>query len=362
MSESHANRPDRPTPAASSALLAVEDLSVRFAVRGSAWRQPQFVKAVQEVSFELHTGETLAIVGESGSGKTTLARSLMGLVPRWQGRLTFDGTLVEDGDRAAWQGLRRHMQMMFQDPFGSLDPRWNVHDLIAEPLRLQGQRRGPALSQRVEQLLQQVGLPPEAASRYPHQFSGGQRQRIALARALAPSPRVIIADEPLSALDVSIQSQVMNLMRDLQREQSLAYLLISHDFAAVHHLADRIAVMYLGRVVESAPVDVLFASPAHPYTAALLASVPRVGQGKRQPGNSLRGEVPSPISPPSGCAFHPRCAHAQARCREDVPRRQVLSPGHEVACHFPLHRAVAPALTNDTSNTHAQVVGQGAPA
>ena len=337
-------------PEHASNLLQAHDVSVRFAVRGGAWRRAQHVHAVQRVSFELAAGETLAIVGESGSGKTTLARALMGLVPVHEGHFSFEGQRIDARQRSAFQALRREVQMVFQDPFGSLDPRWNVHDLIAEPLRLQGWAQGPALSERVHLLLTQVGLPPQAASRYPHQFSGGQRQRIAIARALAPQPRVIVADEPLSALDVSIQSQVMNLLRDLQQAHGLSYLLISHDFAAVHHLADRIAVMYLGRVVETAAVQALFSRPAHPYTAALLASVPRVGRGKRQPGQSLVGEVPSPISPPSGCTFHPRCPAAQPRCRAEAPAMQAVNDGGEdasrqVACHFPLvfHREGAAA-------------------
>ncbi|MEK0416159.1 MAG: hypothetical protein RI949_165 [Pseudomonadota bacterium] len=334
-------------PAPDTPLLQAHEVGVRFAVRGGLWRRPQFVHAVQQVSFELAAGETLAIVGESGSGKTTLARALMGLVPLHEGHFVFDGQRIAADQPAAWRDLRRQVQMVFQDPFGSLDPRWNVHDLIAEPLRLQGVSPGPALTDRVHELLRQVGLAPESASRYPHQFSGGQRQRIAIARALAPRPRVIVADEPLSALDVSIQSQVMNLLRELQRAHGLSYLLISHDFAAVHHLADRIAVMYLGRVVETASVGALFSQPAHPYTAALLASVPRVGRGKRQPGQSLAGEVPSPISPPSGCAFHPRCPAAQDRCRHEAPLvRAVPGEAHrQVACHFP--RVTLPVVAQD---------------
>ena len=340
-------------PTTEAPLLQAHDVGVRFAVRGSWWQPAQYVQAVRQVSFELAAGETLAVVGESGSGKTTLARALMGLVPVHEGHFVFAGQRIQADQPQAWRELRRQVQMVFQDPFGSLDPRWNVHDLIAEPLRLQGQTQGPALTARVQELLQQVGLPAEAASRYPHQFSGGQRQRIAIARALAPRPRVIVADEPLSALDVSIQSQVMNLMRELQRANDLSYLLISHDFAAVHHLADRIAVMYLGRVVETAKVDDLFNQPAHPYTAALLASVPRVGRGKRQPGKSLSGEVPSPISPPSGCAFHPRCPAAQARCRSEVPVAQsVNSQGHQVACHFPITQTITQTAMAEIGRAH----------
>ncbi len=326
----------------SELLLAVDKLSVRFAVR-SGWLRPKLqLQAVSEVSLTLQRGQTLAIVGESGSGKTTLARALVGLVQAWQGTVHFDGAPVPAGDRRALQALRREVQLIFQDPFGSLDPRLTVQDIIAEPMQIHRSHDPRQRGQRVQQLLAQVGLPPESAQRYPHQFSGGQRQRIAIARALAPQPRLIIADEPLSALDVSIQSQVMNLLSALQREHGLSYLLISHDFAAVHHLADRIAVMYLGRIVETAAVDELFSAPAHPYTAALLDSVPRVHRGrvgKRPPGRSLRGEMPSPIHPPGGCAFHPRCPQAQTLCAQVAPSPQARGEGRLVACHFPLTAA-----------------------
>ena len=326
----------------SELLLAVDNLSVRFAVR-SGWLRPKLqLQAVSEVSLTLQRGQTLAIVGESGSGKTTLARALVGLVQAWQGTVHFDGAPVPAGDRRALQALRREVQLIFQDPFGSLDPRLTVQDIIAEPMQIHRSHDARQRGQRVQQLLAQVGLPPESAQRYPHQFSGGQRQRIAIARALAPQPRLIIADEPLSALDVSIQSQVMNLLSALQREHGLSYLLISHDFAAVHHLADRIAVMYLGRIVETAAVDELFSAPAHPYTAALLDSVPRVHRGrvgKRPPGRSLRGEMPSPIHPPGGCAFHPRCPQAQTLCAQVAPSPQARGEGRLVACHFPLTAA-----------------------
>lgn len=317
-------------------LLCVDRLSVRFPVR-TGWLRPRaHVQAVSEVSLRLAPGETLAVVGESGSGKTSLARAIIGLARAWQGTIHFDGKPVLTDDPAAMQVLRRNVQMVFQDPFGSLDPRLTIQDIIAEPLQIHGTHDARERRQRVRELLVQVGLPEHAASSYPHQFSGGQRQRIAIARALAPRPKIIIADEPLSALDVSIQSQVMNLMSELKRQYGLSYLLVSHDLSAVHHLADRIAVMYLGRVVETAPVDDLFGRPAHPYTAALLGSVPRVGQGKRQPGRSLRGEVPSPIKPPEGCAFHPRCSKATGLCRQQAPQPQPVGGARLVACHFPL--------------------------
>lgn len=320
-------------------ILSTTDVSVRFALRKSWFGDSQYVHAVQNVSLQLCEGETLAIVGESGSGKTSLARALIGLNSIWQGELKFAGQSIDFNQANAFSELRRNIQMVFQDPFGSLDPRLSIHEIIAEPLQIHGTHSKAEQSSRVADLLSQVGLPKEAANRYPHQFSGGQRQRIAIARALAPQPKVIIADEPLSALDVSIQSQVMNLMKSLQKTHGLSYLLVSHDMAAVHHLADRVAVMYLGRVIETAPVDQLFQAPRHPYTLALLQSVPQIGQGKRTVGNSLKGDQPSPINPPSGCTFHPRCPVAQEKCKSEVPVSKNLSATHQIACHFPIQLA-----------------------
>jgi oligopeptide/dipeptide ABC transporter ATP-binding protein len=332
-----------------SELLRVQGLGVRFALR-SGWLRPvRHVQAVADVSLHVQRGETLAVVGESGSGKTSLARAVVGLAPAWRGQIHFDGADVLGGDGTALSRLRREVQMVFQDPFGSLDPRLSVQDIVAEPLRIHRTHDAAAQRKRVLELLDQVGLPAAAAQRYPHQFSGGQRQRIAIARALAPQPQLIIADEPLSALDVSIQSQVMNLMSELRARLGLSYLLVSHDFAAVHHLADRIAVMYLGRIVETAPVDALFESPAHPYTAALLASVPRVGHGKRKPGSALSGELPSPVDPPEGCPFHPRCPLAADRCKMESPHPVSLQPGRTVACHFPLALDASHGISRVTS-------------
>jgi oligopeptide/dipeptide ABC transporter ATP-binding protein len=316
-------------------LLVIDGLSVRFALRTGLFAPKAHVHAVDTVSLELADAETLALVGESGSGKTSLARAIIGLNKVWRGAIRFEGKPVTPNDPVSLKRLRRNVQMVFQDPFGSLDPRLSVQEIIAEPLQIHGTHNASERRTRVQDLLAQVGLPPDAANRYAHQFSGGQRQRIAIARALAPGPRIIIADEPLSALDVSIQSQVMNLLSDLKRRNGLSYLLVSHDFAAVHHLADRIAVMYLGRIVETASTGALFAHPAHPYTAALLASVPRIGHGKRVPGGSLRGEPPSPINPPGGCAFHPRCPDAKPVCHEQAPPAVDAGPGRQVACHFP---------------------------
>ena len=317
-------------------LLATENLSVRFPVGGGLFRKPQHVRAVSDVDLDLRPGETLALVGESGSGKTTFARALLGLVPHSAGTIRFQGADTASMAPAEIQAMRRVVQMVFQDPFGSLDPRLPVADIIAEPLRIHRIGTRADHRARIQELLGLVGLPGDAANRYPHQFSGGQRQRIAIARALAPAPRAIIADEPLSALDVSIQSQILNLMAELRDRIGLSYLLISHDLAAVHHLADRVAAMYLGRVLEVAGRDALFATPAHPYTAALLASVPRIGAGKRVPGGALQGDIPSPMAPPPGCAFHPRCARATTMCTEIVPTLVPVAGGHAVACHHPL--------------------------
>jgi oligopeptide/dipeptide ABC transporter ATP-binding protein len=320
----------------SAAVLEADALTVRFAVGGGLFKPARQVQAVSSVSLTLHQGETLALVGESGSGKTTFARAMLGLTDITEGSVRFDGQDVAGMTPAAKKAMRCAVQVVFQDPFGSLDPRLSVGDIVAEPLRVHGLGTARERGARVADLLGLVGLSPDAASRYPHQFSGGQRQRIAIARALAPKPRVIIADEPLSALDVSIQSQILNLMADLRQATGISYFLISHDLAAVHHLADRVAALYLGRVVELAPRDALYESPAHPYTRALLDSVPRIGTGKRTPGSALRGDIPNPMNPPSGCHFHPRCSRASAVCSEVVPALSSIADGHIAACHHPL--------------------------
>ena len=311
-------------------LMSVQGVSVHFPQGGGLFRKPRVLRAVENVSFNVAPGEALALVGESGSGKSTLGNVVAGLREPTQGTVRFEGRTPDAASRQA-------IQVVFQDPYGALDPRMPVSEIIAEPLRIQ--RIGTAADRRTRaaELVEQVGLPRDALNRYPHEFSGGQRQRIAIARALAPGPRLIVADEPLSALDVSIQSQVLNLMRDLQTRQGgqgLAYLFISHDLAVVHHLADRVAVLYLGRLVEVAARDSLFARPAHPYTQALLDAVPRIGR-RRARGAAIRGEMPSPLAPPPGCVFHPRCPKAQAVCRTDPPRLRELAPGQAAACHFP---------------------------
>jgi oligopeptide/dipeptide ABC transporter ATP-binding protein len=321
--------PDRP------ALLEVEDLGVKFTL-GGGWlgAGKQVLQAVAGISLAIARGETLAVVGESGCGKTTLGRAVIGLYKPSAGRIRFRGETV---DATRSRPMRRAVQMIFQDPYGSLNPRMPIGDVIAEPLKIHGMGSRAERRERARELIQLVGLPIDALNRYPHQFSGGQRQRIAIARALGPVPEIIIADEPLSALDVSIQSQILNLMGDLKDRNGLAYLFISHDLAAVHHIADRVAVMYLGRIVEIGTRDALFGRPSHPYTQALIAAIPRVGHGKRRRGRAIAGDVPSPIAPPPGCAFHPRCPKAQAICRTEAP---ILAgtpdgaAGHAAACHF----------------------------
>ena len=308
-------------------LLAVDAVSVHFPQGGGLFRKPRVLRAVEDVSFSVAPGEALALVGESGSGKSTLGNVVAGLRAPTRGTVRFDG-------RAPDAASRRAVQVVFQDPYGALDPRMPVSEVIAEPLRIQRIGTPADRRARAAALVEQVGLPRDALNRYPHEFSGGQRQRIAIARALAPGPRLIVADEPLSALDVSIQSQVLNLLRDLQAEHGLAYLFISHDLAVVHHLADRVAVLYLGRLVEVAARDALFARPAHPYTQALLDAVPRIGR-RRARGAAIRGEMPSPLAPPPGCVFHPRCPKAEAICRTEPPVLRDTAPGQAAACHFP---------------------------
>ena len=308
-------------------LVALDGLRVHF----PAGRRG-VLRAVEDVSLTIAEGETLALVGESGSGKSTLGNVVAGLQRPTAGAMRFRGKPM---DAATRRETQRAIQIVFQDPFGALDPRMPVSAIIAEPLRIQRIGTATERQRRAAVLVQQVGLPQDALNRYPHEFSGGQRQRIAIARALAPEPVLIVADEPLSALDVSIQSQILNLMRALQQERQLAYLFISHDLAVVNHLADRVAVMYLGRLVELAPRADLFATPSHPYTAALLDAVPRIGR-RRDRVRAISGEMPSPMAPPPGCVFHPRCPKAAAICREEPP---VLAPApgrpaQMAACHF----------------------------
>ncbi len=322
-----------------TALVEVRDLAKTFDV-SAPWlnrvieRKPKlFVHAVDGVSFSIDKGTTLALVGESGCGKSTVARLLVGLYAPTRGDVQFDGQATHAGRNAAeLRTLRRRMQMIFQDPYASLNPRWKVLDIIGEPLREHGLVPGAeALRARVSELLLQVGLAAADCDKFPHQFSGGQRQRISIARALATQPEFLVCDEPTSALDVSVQAQVLNIMKDLQRTQGLTYLFISHNLAVVRHVADRVGVMYLGRLVEVAPKAELFSRPRHPYTRMLLDAIPDIHMTGRS-RTPVQGEVPNPLNPPSGCAFHPRCPHANARCSSERP---VLTrfQGTEVACH-----------------------------
>jgi peptide/nickel transport system ATP-binding protein len=322
-----------------SPLVEVADLKRWFEVspplleRVIERKERAWLKAVDRVSFAIRRGETLSLVGESGCGKSTVARLAVGLYEPTEGRVVIDGIdLAEARSRATRQKLRRRLQMIFQDPFASLNPRWRVRDIIAEPIRAHGLARGrAAIDARVAELLLQVKLTPADGEKYPHEFSGGQRQRISIARALASSPDFIVCDEPTSALDVSVQAQILNLMKDLQRALGLTYLFISHNLAVVYHISDRVGVMYLGRLVELADAEGLFAAPQHPYTRLLLETVPDIAMtGRRR--EPLAGEVPSPLSPPSGCAFHPRCAFANERCRRERPELRPAGGGL-AACH-----------------------------
>jgi peptide/nickel transport system ATP-binding protein len=317
-------------------LLEVNDLTKHFALRSGLFGgQKAAIRAVDGVSFKLDRGETLSIVGESGCGKSTVGRAILRLMPITSGQVVLNGQRIDDMSSTAMRPLRQRMQVVFQDPFSSLNPRMKVRDILAEPLRNFGLAKGgKAMDARIAALLDTVRLPRDAASRFPHEFSGGQRQRIGIARALAPEPDLIICDEAVSALDVSVKAQVVNLLQDLQRELGLALLFISHDLAIVEHMTHRVAVMYLGQIVEIASRGKIFASPKHPYTYALLSAVPVPEPGAARTRVVLKGDVPSPINPPSGCRFHTRCPFVFDRCRVEVPRLQRLSPEQEAACHL----------------------------
>ncbi|WP_026556082.1 ABC transporter ATP-binding protein [Arthrobacter sp. 35W] len=313
-------------------LLDIDDLRVQFQV-GSGFGAKKVVKAVDGVSLSLHSGQTLGLVGESGCGKSTLLRALFGLSPVAGGKITVAGKDVTHAGRRERRMLSNHMQMVFQDPYSALDPRMTVHEIVAEPLRVAGRYN----SREVEELLDRVGVSAEMSTRRPSEFSGGQRQRVGIARALALRPRVLILDEPVSALDVSIQAQVLNLLGDLQQEFGLAYLFVSHDLSVVRHIADEIAVMYLGRIVERGAADAVFRGPEHPYTRSLLASAPIADptRSRQRPPRTLAGEPPDAANPPSGCAFRSRCPQAQDRCAEQLPQLRESDPGHSRACFFP---------------------------
>ena len=316
-------------------LLSVRDLRKHYPIRKGVFaRQVGAVRAVDGVSFDVMPGETLGVVGESGCGKTTTGRCILRLIEPTSGEIDFQGADLLGLGNAELRKVRRHMQVIFQDPFSSLNPRMSVGAIVKEGLTIHRLAEGAAADQRVRQLLEEVGLRAEYANRYPHEFSGGQRQRIGIARALAVEPRFIVCDEPVSALDVSVQAQVINLLQDLQRQRGLAYLFIAHDLSVVEHIADRVAVMYLGKVVELAPSRALYAEPLMPYTQALLSAVPVPDPRARRERIVLSGDVPSPANPPSGCVFHPRCHHPakDEACTRIVPPLEEKGPGHFAAC------------------------------
>jgi peptide/nickel transport system ATP-binding protein len=315
-------------------ILEAHELSKVFRSPSGAWSKAPAVQAVGGVSFAIQEGETFAIVGESGCGKSTLGRLLLRLLDPSAGRVVYRGRDITGLGARELRPLRREMQLIFQDPLASLNPSMTVGRIVGEPIALHGIARGAAQRERVAQLLRTVGLQPDYADRYPHEFSGGQRQRIGIARALASEPRLIVGDEPVSALDVSVQAQVINLLERLKADLGLTLVIIAHDLAVIRHMSDRVAVMYLGEIVELASVDALFDTPLHPYTQALLRAIPVSSPHLRRPRAPLAGDLPSPLAPPPGCRFHPRCPHARPLCRENRPVQETLADGRRIACHF----------------------------
>lgn len=327
-------------------LLEVRGLKKYFPLTRGFWRKTVgHVKAVDGVSFSIKEGETLGLVGESGCGKTTLGRCILRLIEPTAGEVWFtdrEGKRVEITKMSPEElkSIRREMRMIFQDPFSSLNPRLTVMEIVGEPMQIHGIARGEELEDRVRALLEMVGLKAQHMRRYPYEFSGGQRQRICIARALASNPRFIIADEPVSALDVSVQAQILNLLEDLKERLHLTYLFISHDLSVVYHVSDRVAVMYLGKLVELGDTESVYFAPKHPYTEALLSAIPRVSHREKMQRILLKGDVPSPLCAPSGCAFHPRCRYAKAICAQEEPVLREVSNGHYVACHFAMELAL----------------------
>ena len=316
-------------------LLQIDDLKVHFPIkRGLFHRVSEYVHAVDGISFSLGKGETLGLVGESGCGKTSTGLAILNLIELTAGKILYKGVDISKMTSSEQREMRKRMQFIFQDPYSSLNPRMTINQIVKEPMRIHGMYRGRERADRIAYLLEKVGLTPEQGRRYPHEFSGGQRQRVGIARALALNPQIIIGDEPVSALDVSIQAQIINLLLDLQEEFQLSYIIIAHDLAVVKIICDRVAVMYLGKIVEIAPFRDLYNNPKHPYTLALLSAIPQPDPRKVRKKTILKGDVPNPINPPSGCRFHPRCNKRMDKCIREVPVLKEFDQDHLVACYL----------------------------